>query len=195
MSQLATAHGGGDTAVHVATAAPAGRTHSRFDSVMPGCVLGSSLDDSVVLGSSLDNDSTGLLSGGLRCAWGSSGLGPQQQQQLQLANNSALSFAGISTNSTSTVPVHCSVPLSTHAHSLQGASLLPSAAVQLSLGCGMGGVSGMPVTGGGAAAATAADSNAMAAAFAAQLKLQQLLAVEQIQQQLQEEVLRLLPLI
>lgn len=189
MSQLAGAHGGGDAAMHV-TAAPAARTHSGLGSVLPSCALGASLDN-VVLGSSLDSDSTGLLSGGLRCAWSSSGLAPQQQ--LQLANSSALSYAGISTNSTSAAPVHCSVPLSTHRHSLQGAALLPSAAVQMSPGCQMGGVAGMPLSG-GADAAAAADSNAMAVACA-QLKLQQLLAVEQIQQQLQEEVLRLLPLI
>lgn len=195
LSQLAGVHGGGDAAVHVA-AAPAARTHSGRGSMLPSCVLGASLD-SVVLGSSLDSDSNGLLSGGLRCAWSSSGLGPQQ---LQLANSSALSYAGISTNSPSAAPAHCSVPLSAHSrHSLpMGAPLLPSAAaaaVQMSPGCQMGGGAGMPLSGAAAAAAVAAaDSNAMAVACA-QLKLQQLLAVEQIQQQLQEEVLRLLPLI
>jgi hypothetical protein len=168
--------------------------------LLPACGLGTSLD-SIVLGSSLDSYSTGLLSGCHgHAAQSSSGL-LAPQQQLQLANNSssALSFSSIrhnnSTSSMHTAHMSCSVPLSTHGHSLQGVPMLPSAAVQLGPGCQMGGVAGMPLSNGAAAAAAgAADSNAMAAAVA-QLKLQQLLAVEQIQQQLQEEVLRLLPLI
>lgn len=196
----ATGHAGScvDAAVHVAAAAPAAaHTHSGMSGLLPSCGLGTSLD-SVVLGSSLDSYSTGLLSGcHERAVQSSSGL-LASQQQLQLANNSStLSFSDIrhtsSTSSMHTAHMPCSVPLSNHGHSLQGVPLLPSAAVQLGPGCQISAVAGMPLSNGPAVAA-AADSNAMAAAVA-QIKLQQLLAVEQIQQQLQEEVLRLLPLI
>lgn len=129
-----------------------------------------------MLGSSLDSSGSALLSNG--CAeglGGSMGL----PQQLQLSNN-ALIFMGGNSVSVSTAPVATS--LGAVSCSAQQA-MLPGAHAASAHG-GMGGVG----------AGAAADGNAMAVAVA-QLKLQQLVAVEQIQQQLQEEVMRLLPLI
>jgi hypothetical protein len=126
-----------------------------------------------MLGCSVDSTSAGLLAGGM------DGLGTSLnlQQQLQLANDTlGYTRYSISTDSTAQGASALSAPCSL------GQQLPPA---------------GAPVSAQGGvhrSAALAADSNAAAMAVA-QLKLQQLLAVEQIQQQLQNEVMRLLPLI
>lgn len=126
-----------------------------------------------MLGGSVDSASTGLLSGGMDGL----GISLSLQQQMQLAH-STLGFTGYSTsaNGTAQGPGVLMAPCSL-------GQPLPPAGVPVSA---QGGVDGP--------AAMGADSNASAMTVA-QLKLQQLLAVEQIQQQLQNEVMRLLPLI
>lgn len=112
------------------------------------------------------------------------------QQQLQLASNAlglgaggGIGSYGAAHGSNTTPSVPISIPMAAPVDKQQQHALSTGAAsVPQHTGCVTGHAASMP------------NDNAMAVAVA-QLKLQQLMAVEQIQQQLQDEVMRLLPLI
>jgi hypothetical protein len=163
---LAAVSAGADAAARMVPA------HAQHAPVGINSVSVNSLDDSV------DSTTAGLLAqaGGMDTS-----LNLQQQQQLQLANYT-LGFTGYSISANGTAQGACAL-----AAPCSLGQQLPPAGVPVSAQDGVD----VPV----AMQAVSVRCQRTSAMAVAQLKLQQLLAVEQIQLQLQDEVMRLLPLI